>query len=142
MASPGNSHPGGGAYSNAAEVAAQLQGRAASVLPSVVSVVRHYAMLLETQIKANASGRPGPNAPTGDYRRSWTHEVQVAGDAVTAVVGTAKPQARRLEFGFVGPDSLGRVYDQPPYAHVGPAVESIGPLFADALGRVTDGNAP
>jgi hypothetical protein len=65
MASPNTPHPGAGAYSNAAEIAAQLQGRAAAVLPSAMSVVRHYAMLLETQIKANASGRPGPNAPTG-----------------------------------------------------------------------------
>jgi hypothetical protein len=91
MASPNNPHPGAGAYSNAAEIAAQLQGRAAAVLPSAVSVVRHYAMLLETQIKANASGRPGPNAPTGDYRRSWTHEVHTGADAVLAIVGTSKP---------------------------------------------------
>jgi hypothetical protein len=91
MASPNNPHPGAGAYSNAAEIAAQLQGRAAAVLPSAVSVVRHCAMLLETQIKANASGRPGPNAPTGDYRRSWTHEVHTGADAVLAIVGTSKP---------------------------------------------------
>ncbi|WP_164835787.1 HK97 gp10 family phage protein [Actinacidiphila soli] len=129
----------GGAFSNGAEIAAQLQVRAAEVLPSAVSVVRHYAMLMETQIKANASGRPGPNAPTGDYRRSWTHEVHVGGDAVTAIVGTNKPQALRLEFGYVGTDSLGRVYDQQPYAHVGPAVERVGPQFVAALGRVADG---
>lgn len=140
MASASFARPGPGASSNAAEVAAQLQARAERLLPSAVSVVRHYAMLLETQIKANASGRPGPNAPTGDYRRSWTHEVHVTGGTVTAIVGTAKPQARRLEYGYVGPDSLGRVFDQPPYAHVGPAVETVGPLFAQALGRVADGN--
>jgi hypothetical protein len=131
-----------GAHSNAAEIAAQLQGRAARALPQAVAVVRHYAMLLETQIKANASGRPGPNVITGDYRRSWTHEVHVAPDAVIAVVGTSKPQARRLEYGYVGPDSLGRVYHQPPYAHVGPAVESVRPLFVAALGQVADGNGP
>ncbi|MGW3246578.1 HK97 gp10 family phage protein [Streptomyces sp. NPDC001070] len=131
-----------GASSNAAEIAAQLQARAASVLPSTVRVVQHYAMLLETRIKANASGRPGPNAPTGDYRRSWTHEMHVGGDAVTAVVGTNKPQAARLEYGYVGPDSLGRVFNQPPYAHVGPAVESIGPQFVAALGQVADGHRP
>jgi hypothetical protein len=142
MASPNTPHPGAGAYSNAAEIAAQLQGRAAAVLPSAVSVVRHYAMLMETQIKANASGRPGPNAPTGDYRRSWTHEVHTGADAVLAIVGTSKPQGRRLEYGYVGPDSLGRVFDQPPYAHVGPAMETVRPLFVEALGRITDGNTP
>lgn len=130
-------HPG--ASSNAGAVAAELTARAARVLPETVSVVRHYAMLLETQIKANASGRPGPNAPTGDYRRSWTHEVHVGPDLVFGVVGTAKPQARRLEYGYVGPDSLGRVFDQPPYAHVGPAVETVGPQFVEAMGHVADG---
>ncbi|MGW0952839.1 HK97 gp10 family phage protein [Streptomyces sp. NPDC002545] len=129
----------GGAYSNAAEVAAALQARAERVLPQTVSVVRHYAMLLETRVKANASGRPGPNVITGDYRRSWTHEVQVEGDMVTGVVGTSKPQGRRLEYGYVGPDSLGRIFHQPPYAHVGPAVETVRPLFVEAFGRVVDG---
>ncbi|WP_326737047.1 HK97 gp10 family phage protein [Streptomyces sp. NBC_01022] len=141
MAPPGLPGPGAGAFSNADEIAAQLQARAARALPAAISVVRHYAMLLETQIKANASGRPGPNAPTGDYRRSWTNEVHVTGEAVTGIVGTAKPQGRRLEYGYVGPDSLGRVYAQPPYAHVGPAVELVGPLFRAALGRVADGHS-
>ncbi|MCT9003536.1 HK97 gp10 family phage protein [Streptomyces rhizosphaerihabitans] len=139
MSSPGNRPSRAGAYSNAAQVAAALQGRAELVLPQTVSVVRHYAMLLETRIKANASGRPGPNVITGDYRRSWAHEVFVGGDVVTGVVGTNKPQARRLEYGYIGPDSLGRIYDQPPYPHVGPAVETVRPLFIDALGQVADG---
>jgi hypothetical protein len=136
---PSPSSPGGGAYSNAAQIAAALTGRADLVLPQTVSVVRHYAMLLETQIKANASGRPGPNVITGDYRRSWTHEVFVAGDVVSAVVGTNKPQARRLEYGYIGPDTLGRIFDSPPYPHVGPAVETVRPLFFEALGQVADG---
>ncbi|MET8956711.1 HK97 gp10 family phage protein [Streptomyces sp. NPDC004129] len=138
MPSPSNPR-GAGAYSNAAHIAAALQGRADLVLPQTVSVVRHYAMLLETQIKANASGRPGPNVITGDYRRSWTHELFVTGDVVSAVVGTNKPQARRLEYGYIGPDSLGRIFDQPPYPHVGPAVETVRPQFFEALGQVADG---
>ncbi|WP_329317992.1 HK97 gp10 family phage protein [Streptomyces sp. NBC_01262] len=128
-----NAHALAGVYSNAAQVAARLDARAASTLPEVTGVVQHYAMLLETRIKANASGRPGPNAPTGDYRRSWTHEVSSDGVNVTAVVGTNKPQAQRLEYGFTGADSLGRVFNQPPYPHVGPALEEIRPLFLAAL---------
>ncbi|WP_073947569.1 HK97 gp10 family phage protein [Streptomyces kebangsaanensis] len=131
-----------GAYSNAAQVAAALQQRAGRILPQTVSVVRHYTMLLETRIKANASGRPGPNVITGDYRRSWTHEVHVAADLVTGTVGTSKPQGRRLEYGYVGPDSLGRIFHQPPYAHVGPAVQTVRSLFVQALGRVADGRLP
>ena len=130
-----NAHPLAGAYSNGAEIAAAFERRAALTLPHAVSIVRHFAMLLETQIKANASGRPGPNVDTGAYRRSWTTEVSVSGEVVTAVVGTNQPQALRLEYGFVGTDILGRVYDQPPYPHVGPALETIRPVFLAALGR-------
>ncbi|TLQ46073.1 HK97 gp10 family phage protein [Streptomyces marianii] len=140
MASPRNphpnAHPSAGAYSNAPQIAALLNARAAAALPAVASVVQHYAMLLETAIKANASGRPGPNAPTGDYRRSWTHEVSTSGLHVEAIVGTNKPQSRRLEYGFVGADSLGRIYNQPPYPHVGPAVEQVRPAFLAAVGAV------
>lgn len=138
MASPQNprpnAHPRAGAYSNAPQIAARLNARAAASLPAVASVVQHYAMLLETRIKANASGRPGPNAPTGDYRRSWTHEISTNGMSVEAVVGTNKPQSRRLEYGFVGADILGRIYNQPPFPHVGPAVEQIRPAFLAAVG--------
>ncbi|MFE5089459.1 HK97 gp10 family phage protein [Streptomyces sp. NPDC056638] len=130
-----NAHPAAGAYSNARQIAAAIDARAAATLPEVAAVTQHYAMLLETRIKALASGRPGPNAPTGDYRRSWTHEMSSDGVTVTATVGTNKPQGRRLEFGFVGADSLGRIYNQPPYPHVGPAVEEISPQFLAALGQ-------
>ncbi|MCZ4098299.1 HK97 gp10 family phage protein [Streptomyces sp. H39-C1] len=132
---PAPMNPRSGSSSNAAVIAARLDARAAAALPTVAGIVQHHVMLLETAIKANASGRPGPNAPTGDYRSSWTHEVSMTGTSVTGVVGTNKPQARRLEFGFVGPDALGRIYNQPPYPHVGPAVERIRPLFLGALGR-------
>jgi hypothetical protein len=93
---------------------------------------RHHAMLLETRIKAHASGRPGPRAPTGDYRRSWT--TRHYGGAST--VATNKPQARRLEFGFQGPDRLGRVYNQPPYPHVGPAVDETVPGYQADLSDI------
>ncbi|SED62586.1 Bacteriophage HK97-gp10, putative tail-component [Streptomyces sp. 2112.2] len=129
-----NAHPLAGAYSNAPQIAARLNARAAAALPAVASVVQHYAMLLETAIKANASGRPGPNAPTGDYRRSWTHEFSTSGLNVEAIVGTNKPQSRRLEYGYVGADSIGRIYNQPPFPHVGPAVEQIRPAFLAAVG--------
>jgi hypothetical protein len=136
---PSHGDPRPGAYTNAAEIAAALEGRAARVLPQALALVRHYAMLLETQVKANASGRPGPNVITGDYRRSWTHEVHVSGGVVSGTVGTNKPQGRRLEYGYIGPDSLGRIFDQPPYPHLGPAVHALEPLFVEALGRVIEG---
>ncbi|MEW1719728.1 hypothetical protein [Streptomyces sp. NPDC093109] len=128
-----------GAYSNAGPIAAAFDRRAAAALPQAIAAVRHYAMLLETRIKAHASGRPGPNAPTGEYRRSWTHSVQISGATVTGLVTTDKPQARRLEYGFVGTDSLGRRYNQRPYPHVAPALEDIRPLFLDGARRIAEG---
>ncbi|MFI6054079.1 HK97 gp10 family phage protein [Streptomyces violascens] len=145
MPSPLNPHPNAhldaGAFSNGAQIAAQLDRRAALTVPAAVSAVRHYTMLLETRIKAHASGRPGPNAPTGDYRRSWTHTVQTSGQTVVGTVGTNKPQARRLEYGFVGADSLGRVYDQQPYPHVGPAVAEVRPLFLSGMSQIAGGES-
>ncbi|MCX4749233.1 hypothetical protein OG455_27635 [Kitasatospora sp. NBC_01287] len=125
--------------SNAAVLAGRLEAQAGTLLPAATAVVTHHAMLLETAIKAAASGRPGPNAPTGDYRRSWTTEVRVTAAGVEAVVGTNKPQAARLEYGFSGADSLGRIYHQPPLPHVGPSVDRLTPAFVAAVGQLAEG---
>lgn len=95
-----------------------------------------YGQLLTTRVQAKASGRPGPNAPTGDYRRSITMRVQDEVFGTLVFVGTNAPQGRRLEFGFVGRDSLGRDYNQPPFPHFGPAIDEIAPQFAAALEAV------
>lgn len=97
------------------------------------AIVGHYTLLLQTKVRGNASGRPGPNAPTGDYRRSISRRVTSTGGSATGVVGTNSAQGRRLELGFTGVDSLGRHYNQPPYPHFGPAVEAIEPQFMRAL---------
>jgi hypothetical protein len=105
----------------------------ATIEARTTKIIHHFAPLLETYIKANASGRPGPRAITGDYRRSWnTQYGRVRGDQA-AIVGTNEPQGRRLEYGFVGTDSLGRHYDQPPFPHVQPAMDRIEGPFADAM---------
>ena len=99
--------------------------RAKAVQPMINKRVIHGGRILETRIKASASGRPGPNAPTGDYRRSWNTETVYLGEVVQVDVGTNKPQGRRLEFGFHGTDSLGRHYNQPPYPHVEKNIEPV-----------------
>lgn len=111
-------------------VAARLYAAPAEIALKANASVRHYGQLLLTRIRANASGRPGPNAITGDYRRSWTMQVVSGLGIYTAWVGTNAPQGRRLEYGFHGADSLGRNYDQPPYPHVEPAVNVTVPEFA------------
>lgn len=116
-------------HHNAYVLAADFHQAGATAQARANRVTRHHAMLLETRIKANASGRPGPRVITGDYRRSWTTRHLGA----TSIVGTNKPQARRLEFGFYGPDSLGRVYNQRPFPHVGPAYEATAIGYRRAL---------
>lgn len=91
-----------------------------------------------TQVRANASGRPGPNVVTNQYRGSWS--LRRSGDVVS--IGTNAVQGLRLENGFVGTDSLGRTYNQPPYPHAGPAVASHGQaaveiVFTDYTSRIT-----
>jgi len=98
----------------------------------MAKLVKHYGMLLRTRVMAAASGRPGPRAITGDYRRSWTMEYRSVAGGGTAIVGTSSPQGRRLEFGFHGADSLGRVYNQPPYPHARPAFDKTAPEFEAA----------
>ncbi len=55
---------------------------------------------------------------TGTLARSIHTEVRGA----TAVVGTNVVYARRIEYGFVGLDSLGRRYNQPPQPYLRPAL--------------------
>lgn len=132
-----NAAPGAGVYTNAAQIAADLEAVGVRAGVQAAAAVRHYAMLLETRIKARASGRPGPNVITGDYRRSWNTTLQLTvGGVASATVGTDRPQARRLEYGFVGADRIGRVYDQPPFPHMGPAVQQTEPEFIAAMSGI------
>lgn len=80
-------------------------------------------LLVETRIKANASGRPGPRVVTGNYRRSWNTRQVGRGGQLSVVVGTNSVYGPRLEYGFTGTDSRGRRYNQPPFPHVAPAVK-------------------
>ena len=107
------------------QVASWLDAMPSRVARDVGIAVVNGAEILKSQIQANASGRPGPNAPTGDYRRSW--QVQPIGGKLAAVVSTNRPQAMRLEFGFVGDDSLGRTYNQPAFPHIEPAILKMRP---------------
>jgi hypothetical protein len=102
-------------------------------------VVEKTAHDLVALVQMRASGRPGPNAPTGDYRGSWDVEpIEVSPTSVSLSAGTDRAQANRLEYGFVGTDSIGRTFDQPPYPHMGPAVDEIEPIFYAAMAKVAE----
>lgn len=70
----------------------------------------------------------------GTYRRSIHPEVL---DAITAVVGSNLPYGKRLEYGFVGADSLGRVYNQPAQPHFRPTMDKnegkYKQIYAEAI---------
>ncbi len=67
-----------------------------------------------------------PNVVTGTLRRSIrsTPIAKFGGGYMTSV-GPNTEYGRRVELGFVGTDSLGRRYNQPPYPYFGPAVTEV-----------------
>jgi len=126
-------------FTNARAVGAEFTAAAVAADSSVRKTIAHHAMLLQTKVKSKASGRPGPRAVTGDYRRSISRRVSTHGPMTVGQVGTNSPQGRRLEMGFTGTDSLGRYYDQPPYPHFGPALDEIQkPFLGDLADTVQD----
>lgn len=108
------------------QLADKLDHAATRVGPAIQRAVRHTGTLGQARIRGNASGRPGPNVITGKYRNSWETVNRSLPYGAQCTIGTNAPQGRRLEWGFVGADSLGRVYNQPPFPHVGPAIDYIG----------------
>lgn len=123
----------GGTFQSPAQLAAALNRGGKEAVSAAEIAMRHGAKTLVVQVQRNASGRPGPRVITGKYRASWQSDVHRVGPVIVAEVGTDAPQGRRLEFGFVGVDSLGRHYNQPPFPHLGPAVNVFGPLLVREL---------
>ena len=111
------------------ELADRLDAAADRLHDTVPAAVAHTAMVGRGRIRANASGRPGPNVITGRYRSSWEVTGRRIPYGAECTIGTNQPQGRRLEFGFHGYDSIGRFYNQPPFPHVGPAI----PVMEDTL---------
>jgi hypothetical protein len=66
---------------------------------------------------------------TGTLRRSVHVEMRQEAGHPVGLVGTDQPQARRLEKGFVGRDSLGRIYHQTPQPRWGPAYDQNLPKY-------------
>jgi len=84
--------------------------------------MRRSGQLMLTRVVYYASGGgQGPQVRTGAYVRSINLEVSPSGWRVY----TNAPQARRLEYGFVGTDSLGRHYSQAPLPHWRPAAAEM-----------------
>ena len=124
------------AVKGADRISADWARAAATADTEAYTITRMFTRLLETSVKAHASGRPGPRTPTGDYRRSIVGEVERRSGFTVGTVGTNRPQGRRLELGFVGIDALGRHYNQPPYPHFRPALSKIEGGYVAALNGI------
>lgn len=116
------------------ELANRLDAAADKVGPAIERRMRRVGAAGVAQIKSNASGRPGPNVITGHYRASWRAEIRGIPHGAMCTIGTDAPQGRRLEFGFMGmTDSLGRLFHQPPFPHVQPALSMIGAMMREQM---------
>lgn len=105
------------------DTAADLQG-----------LVKKRAMPRSTPRPGPRDGSQGPRLVTGDFERTVNRTpTRQEGMVITAEVGTDAPQGARLEFGFVGTDSLGRVFDQQAYPSFGPALDEVAPRFEAAI---------
>lgn len=94
------------------------------------AIVRHGEALLEA-VRRHASGRPGPNVVTGAYLGAMVLTFRDGG----AYVSNPSPQSNRLEHGYVGVDSLGRLYNQPPFPHFAPALAEVRKEFVSDLAK-------
>ncbi|MGW5529386.1 hypothetical protein [Streptomyces xanthochromogenes] len=115
------------------ELAAKLTRASDQIGPYIVKAVAHTGELGLARIRGGASGRPGPNVITGTYRNSWQSVTTATPYGAQCTIGTNAPQGRRLEFGFVGADARGRVYNQSPFPHVQPALGYIGQTLQSEL---------
>ena len=78
----------------------------------------------DTIIATLTSEDPLPNTiDFGDLEIEWKIEQKI-GNALLR---------HQLEYGFAGPDRIGRVYNDPPRPHVGPAFDEWAPKYVQAL---------
>ncbi len=105
---------------------------AATVMKNESIAVRLAGQEYANDVKAIAPYK------TGTYRRSIHVEMSTEGLHPVALIGTNVPYGRRLEFGFVGADSLGRIYNQAPRPHWRPAWDSNMPKYERMLLSVFD----
>jgi len=78
---------------------------------------------------------------TGQYRASIRTDPGDDSGRPVSLIGTPMPQARRLEYGFIGPDKLGRVYHQSPRPHWRPPFDQNKEKYADIMIRMLGGKA-
>lgn len=69
----------------------------------------------------SAPGEP-PRRISGVLQASIDYRVLTKGALIRVAIFAGTPYARRLEFGFIGMDRLGRLYSQAPRPYLRPAL--------------------
>lgn len=95
------------------------------------ALAEEFAPILLAAVRANAP------VATGGYRSRLYATVS----GYTLYVTSPDPYAARLEYGFIGTDSLGRHYAQPPHPHFRPAADEVGPRYIRRLMEIVKGMA-
>ena len=92
--------------------------------PALEAATRAAALPVLNQVRITELEGGRTPYKTGTYRRGWHLEtVEKTHERCTVIVGNDQPQGPRLEFGFVGADKLGRVYNQAARPHIRPALD-------------------
>lgn len=118
-----------------------VQGTLEQRMAAAAIVVRDQVKVLSN--RGNADGKnpslPGepPKKVSGRFFKSVTSQVVRDTDgSVLGLIGTDVPYQPRLELGFVGTDSKGRVYHQAPRPAFRPALEMSRQRIRQILGVV------
>jgi hypothetical protein len=87
--------------------------------------IARAAAKVEKEAKENAAGSPGPDVVTGTLRRGVVHTAVHRSGLFgwQSEVGPTVIYSRRIDLGFFGEDSLGRIYAQQPRPYFTPAWE-------------------
>jgi hypothetical protein len=112
--------------------AAELTRAAAAIELGNAAVISGLA----AEVQADTQSR-APRA-TGDYANSWQSQRNSTPGSTSVSIFTEAPQAARLEYGFHGRDSKGRVYDQAPRSHQRAAIDAVYPQIKPALLAMVD----
>ena len=94
-----------------------------AVAKAITGVIEKDCVLVEGDAKKNCP------VITTRLRGSITHEVE----GPVGRVGSNVEYARRVELGFVGADSLGRIYNQPPNPYLRTALETNRKKIEDSF---------
>ena len=119
MSSPGITLKGGEDLAKAfAALADDIKG------PALEAATQAAALPVLNQVRITVPEGGRTPYKTGTYRRSFHMEtVEKTPERCTVQVGTDSPYGKRLEYGFVGRDVLGRFYNQAARPHIRPALD-------------------